>query len=69
MYKLMVSYDCGIHYECAGESENLDDFQAKTDEFDKQYLRWVIEDDGELQEVSAIHKNIVNTMIALGSMG
>ncbi len=58
-YKLMVSYNVGVNYECEGESDNLSELAEKGEEFDKKTLRWVVEDeDGCIVVFSNIHRSI-----------
>ena len=66
IYKLMVSYDCGMNYHKEMVSENIDDFKERCDECDKDWLRWCIESEsGELLDVGAIHKKILHHMRVL----
>lgn len=68
MYKLMVSYDCGMHYTCKGKAETPEELHSKTQEFDNQGLRWVIENEnGEIEDVSLIHRNIITHIAAIRS--
>ncbi len=68
MYKLMVSHNCGISYECHGEAEILEELHPKAEKFDEQGLRWVIEDEnGRFEGVSSIHRNIVAHVAAIAA--
>jgi hypothetical protein len=64
MYKLMVSWDCGISYECEKKSDNINDFKERTIELDNQMLRWSIEDNkNNLVGIPCkIHQEIIQTL-------
>lgn len=62
-YKLMVSYDAGGSYSFKETSNDIEKLKKMGEELDKEWLRWVIEDEqGEIMEFSLIHKQIVDTM-------
>jgi len=69
MFKLFVSYDCGINYDLVQESEKIEDFDSKIKEFDENWLRWYIEDEkSELKNVSKIHKEIITSLSVISEM-
>jgi len=61
----MVSWDCGMSYQMESESLNPDDFKARTEELDKQMIRWTIEDEaGQCHDkLCKIHKSILAFML------
>ena len=59
MYKLMVSYNCGATYSCHKQAETSGELQADADKFDKEWLRWVIENDGEIESISLVHQSVM----------
>lgn len=57
MPKLYVSYNCGVTYRDALESDDLAKLEAAGRRYDEQALRWYIEDDnGEMAACSTIHQ-------------
>jgi hypothetical protein len=44
-YRLMVSYDYGVTYQCESESDSPLELEAKGRLLDEKFIRWVIEDD------------------------
>jgi len=68
MIKLLVSYDCGVHYGLDREAEEIKDLQERMIELDNEMLRWVVEDDnGEMLAFCNIHHSIINTMRGLNA--
>lgn len=43
-YRLMASHDCGLEYVCVQESKSIKELLIKGKQFDRQMLRWYIED-------------------------
>jgi len=67
-YALKVSYDCGISYCPVMVSDNLDEIEEEAKVYDRQNLRWTIEDeDGNLQSICTIHAHILATLIKLSN--
>ena len=63
MYKLYVSYSCGISYEISHESDKIEELIEIGKRYDEDMLRWIIKDEKEkLVELSKIHKHITDTM-------
>lgn len=64
MYKLMVSWDCGMSYQCEKKSDNINDFKERTVKLNRQMLRWTIEDEqGNLTgDICKIHGEIIATL-------
>ncbi len=69
MYKLMVSYNCGISYQSEVEAKNLEELKSQLQKLDDNWLRWYIEKDGEMDfEVqSKIHKEVIGFLTRLNS--
>ena len=63
-YTLMVSRDCGMNYGVDRTADNLDDLEARAEELDQMWLRWYVEQDGEMlfTYACAIHKHIITFM-------
>ena len=62
-YRLRVSHDCGIHYEEEARSENPEDFAPRIAECERDWLRWVIEDDRDnITHISGIHRGILDAL-------
>lgn len=69
VYKLLVSYDCGMNYDSEMVSENVDDFKERCKECDENMLRWCIESaEGEILDFSEIHKKIIHHMRTLNNL-
>ena len=67
--KLMVSYDAGCSYQQDMETNEEEDYNkmaTRAMQLDKEWLRWVIEDDsGEYIAVSRIHRKLLAMIDAL----
>ena len=61
-FELFVSHDCGISYHKEDESERIDKLLPKMKEFDKKMLRWYLEKNGELCQMSMIHIEALYSM-------
>ncbi len=65
---LYVSYNCGVSYTVVGYNTEKA-LKAKTEEFDYDGLRWYTEDwQNNVQNVSKIHKNIIDLVKHLASV-
>ena len=67
MYKLFVSYSCGIDYHEEIKSENIEDLRPRMEKCDKEMLRYYVEKDGEqdFEEMCNIHRSIIGIMSKL----
>uniref|UniRef100_A0A6H1ZH00 Uncharacterized protein n=1 Tax=viral metagenome TaxID=1070528 RepID=A0A6H1ZH00_9ZZZZ len=76
MKTLMVSFDCGIHYEPFMKSESIDELIKRTEKVedpheDISYTRWYIEDEGgqaDKNNLCPIHREIKELLIKLSRL-
>jgi len=70
MFKLMVSWNCGMTYELDMTANIIDELQLRISYCNKMYLRYYVEsDDRQWVEnvLCPIHAEMVNTMIELNA--
>jgi len=57
VYKLMVSYNSGLSYDCVAEAKTPEELRLKAQGFTEKKRKWVIEDaGGKLKDVCPINQ-------------
>ena len=64
VYKLLVSHDCGMTYQCELEDGDLKKLLSRGKDLDDQMLRWYIMDEsgGRVDITCKIHDSIVTAV-------